>query len=94
MNARSGSLLSDRLVPYLDSLPKQASAFAEQFKGMIDKNPEGLLQSLFSQESIKQIPAFSSHIVPVLKTSLMDSLHSVFSQGWLYRCRIDPHAVC
>lgn len=83
MNARSGSLLTDRLVPYLDSLPKQASAFAAQFKGMIDKNPEGLLQSLFSQESIKQIPAaFSSHIVPVLKTSLMDSLHSVFSQAW------------
>ncbi len=82
MNARSGSLLTDRLVPYLDSLPKQASAFAAQFKGMIDKNPEGLLQSLFSQESIKQIPAaFSSHIVPVLKTSLMDSLHSVFFTG-------------
>ncbi|HEO2443958.1 TPA: hypothetical protein VAP34_002173, partial [Streptococcus agalactiae] len=25
--------------------------------------------------------AFSSHIVPVLKTSLMDSLHSVFFTG-------------
>lgn len=82
MNARSGTLLTDRLVPYLDSLPKQAGAFAAQFKGMIASNPEGLLQSLFSQESIKQIPAaFSSHIVPVLKTSLMDSLHSVFYTG-------------
>ncbi|WP_396021499.1 MDR family MFS transporter [Bacillus sp. YC2] len=82
MNARSGTLLTDRLVPYLDSLPKQASSFAAQFKDMIASNPEGLLQSLFSQESIKQIPAaFSSHIVPVLKTSLMDSLHSVFYTG-------------
>ncbi|MCI3195877.1 MFS transporter [Bacillus sp. HU-1818] len=82
MNARSGTLLTDKLVPYLNSLPAQASSFADQFKGMIDKDPQGLLQSLFSPEAVKQIPAaFSSHIVPILKTSLMDSLHSVFYTG-------------
>ncbi|MCY8515335.1 MDR family MFS transporter [Bacillus atrophaeus] len=82
MNARSGTLLTDKLVPYLNSLPAQASSFADQFKGMIDKDPQGLLQSLFSPEAVKQIPAaFSSHIVPILKTSLMDSLHSVFYAG-------------
>lgn len=82
MNARSGTLLTDKLVPYLNSLPAQASSFADQFKGMIDKDPQGLLQSLFSPEAVKQIPAaFSSHIMPILKTSLMDSLHSVFYAG-------------
>ncbi|NTU27094.1 MFS transporter [Bacillus tequilensis] len=85
MNARSGSLLTDKLVPYLDSLPAQASSFASQLKGMIDTNPQGLLQSLFSPEALKQIPAaFSSHIVPILKTSLMDSLHSVFYTGLIF----------
>lgn len=82
MNARSGTLLTDKLVPYLNSLPEQASSFANQFKGMVDKDPQGLLQSLFSPEAVKQIPAaFSSHIMPILKTSLMDSLHSVFYAG-------------
>ncbi|QIW82269.1 MFS transporter [Bacillus tequilensis] len=85
MNARSGSLLTDKLVPYLDSLPAQASSFASQLKGMIDTNPQGLLQSLFSPEALKQIPAaFSSHILPILKTSLMDSLHSVFYTGLIF----------
>ncbi|KXJ34801.1 MFS transporter [Bacillus spizizenii] len=85
MNARSGSLLTDKLVPYLDSLPAQASSFASQLKGMIDTNPQGLLQSLFSPDAIKQIPAaFSSHIMPILKTSLMDSLHSVFYTGLIF----------
>lgn len=41
MNARSGNLLTDKLVPYLDSLPAQASSFAAQLKGMIDTNPQG-----------------------------------------------------
>ncbi|MEG7282592.1 multidrug efflux MFS transporter MdtP [Bacillus sp. 0909A] len=85
MNARSGSLLTDKLVPYLDSLPAQANAFASQLKGMIDTNPQGLLQSLFSPDAIKQIPAaFSSHVMPILKTSLMDSLHSVFYAGLIF----------
>ncbi|WP_270579247.1 multidrug efflux MFS transporter MdtP [Bacillus subtilis] len=85
MNARSGNLLTDKLVPYLDSLPAQASSFAAQLKGMIDTNPQGLLQSLFSPDAVKQIPAaFSSHIVPILKTSLMDSLHSVFYTGLIF----------
>ncbi|CAF1724278.1 Multidrug resistance protein 3 [Bacillus subtilis] len=85
MNARSGNLLTDKLVPYLDSLPAQASSFAAQLKRMIDTNPQGLLQSLFSPDAVKQIPAaFSSHIVPILKTSLMDSLHSVFYTGLIF----------
>ncbi|TYS08031.1 DHA2 family efflux MFS transporter permease subunit [Bacillus subtilis] len=85
MNARSGNLLTDKLVPYLDSLPAQASSFANQLKSMIDTNPQGLLQSLFSPDALKQIPAaFSSHIMPILKTSLMDSLHSVFYTGLIF----------
>ncbi|MCY8426772.1 multidrug efflux MFS transporter MdtP [Bacillus vallismortis] len=85
MNARSGNLLTDKLVPYLDSLPAQASSFADQLKSMINTNPQGLLQSLFSPDALKQIPAaFSSHIMPILKTSLMDSLHSVFYTGLIF----------
>lgn len=80
MNAKSGTLLTDKLVPYLNSLPAQASAFADGFKKAIDTNPESVLQMLFSPEALKSIPAaLSDSIVPILKTSLMSALHSVFS---------------
>ena len=82
MNSKSGTLLSDKLVPYLDSLPAQAGPLVSKFKDMIDTNPQGTLQLLFSPEALKQIPAAISHdLVPILKHSLMDSLHSVFFVG-------------
>ncbi|MGI8368995.1 MDR family MFS transporter [Priestia megaterium] len=82
MNAKSGTLLTDKLVPYLNILPAQASAFADGFKKAIDTNPESVLQMLFSPQALKSIPAaLSDSIVPILKTSLMSALHSVFFMG-------------
>ncbi|MBO9130834.1 MFS transporter [Bacillus sp. 165] len=82
MNNRSGTLLKDKFVPFLDTLPAEAGSMVSQFKEMIATNPEGLFQILFSPEALKQIPAaLAEQMVPILKTSLMDSLHSVFFVG-------------
>jgi MFS family permease len=79
MNAKSGTLLTNDLVPYLDTFPSQASKLVTKLKEMISTNPQGLLQSLFSPDSVKGMPG---EIVPILKTSLMESLHSVFFVGF------------
>jgi EmrB/QacA subfamily drug resistance transporter len=82
MNSKSGTLLTDKLVPFLNTLPAQAGPMVSKFKDMIATNPEGLFQMLFSPEALKQLPAaLSDKMVPILKTSLMDSLHSVFFVG-------------
>ncbi|MFD3447929.1 MDR family MFS transporter [Microbacteriaceae bacterium 4G12] len=79
MNSKSGTLLTDKLVPFLNTLPAQAGPMVSKFKDMIANNPEGLFQMLFSPEALKQLPAaLSDKMVPILKTSLMDTLHSVF----------------
>lgn len=82
MNSRAGTALNDKLVPFLNTLPAQAGDMVTKFKEMIATNPEGLLQSLFSPEALKQLPsALAEKMVPILKTSLMESLHSVFLVG-------------
>ncbi|MFP3124405.1 MFS transporter [Ectobacillus funiculus] len=82
MNKQAGTALNDKLVPFLNTLPAQASEMVTKFKEMIATNPEGLLQSLFSPEALKQLPAaLAEKMTPILKTSLMDSLHSVFLVG-------------
>ncbi|MEJ9211525.1 MDR family MFS transporter [Bacillus smithii] len=82
MNSTSGTLLTDKLVPFLNTLPAQAGPIVSKFKKMIEDNPEGLLQMLFNPKTLKQMPPeLSNQMVPILKTSLMDSLHSVFFVG-------------
>ncbi|MEH7332016.1 MDR family MFS transporter [Neobacillus drentensis] len=82
MNSKSGTLLTDKLVPFLNTLPAQAGPLVSKLKDMIATNPQGLYQMLFSAETMKKMPAFlTDKMVPILKTSLMDSLHSVFFVG-------------
>ncbi len=82
MNNQAGTALNDKLVPFLNTLPAQASGMVTKFKEMIATNPEGLLQSLFSPEALQQLPAaLAEKMTPILKASLMDSLHSVFLVG-------------
>lgn len=82
MNSKSGTLLTDKLVPFLNTLPAQAGPIVSKFKQMIADNPEGLFQMLFNPKTLKQMPPeLSNQMVPILKTSLMDSLHSVFFVG-------------
>ncbi|WP_028402989.1 MDR family MFS transporter [Ectobacillus panaciterrae] len=85
MNSKSGTFLTDKLVPFLDTLPAEASSMVSKFKDMIATNPEGLFQMLFSPETLKQMPAaLADKMVPILKTALMDSLHSVFFVGLVF----------
>jgi EmrB/QacA subfamily drug resistance transporter len=82
MNSKSETLLTDKLVPFLNTLPAQAGPIVSKFKEMIADNPQGLFQMLFNPKALKQMPpALSDQMVPILKTSLMDSLHSVFFVG-------------
>ncbi|EHL75916.1 MDR family MFS transporter [Bacillus smithii] len=82
MNSTSGTLLTDKLVPFLNTLPAQAGPIVSKFKQTIADNPEGLFQMLFNPKTLKQMPPeLSNQMVPILKTSLMDSLHSVFFVG-------------
>jgi EmrB/QacA subfamily drug resistance transporter len=82
MNSKSGTLLTDNLVPFLNSLPAQAGPLVSKLKDMIATNPQGLYQMLFNADTMKNMPSFlTDKMVPILKTSLMDSLHSVFFVG-------------
>ena len=82
MNSQSGTLLTKKLVPFLNTLPTQAGPIVSKLKEMITDNPEGLFQMLFNPQTLKQMPAaLSNQMVPILKNSLMDSLHNVFFTG-------------
>ncbi|NRD79976.1 MFS transporter [Bacillus sp. BRMEA1] len=85
MNSKSGTLLTDKLVPFLNTLPAQAGPMVSKLKDMIATNPQGLYQMLFSKETMKKMPSFlTDKMVPILKTSLMDSLHNVFFVGLVF----------
>jgi EmrB/QacA subfamily drug resistance transporter len=83
MNSKSGTLLTDKFVPFLNQLPAQAAPLTSKLKHLVDTNPQGVFQMLFNPESLKQIPAaIVDKMVPIIKTTLMDSLHSVFFVGF------------
>ncbi|EMA6343829.1 MDR family MFS transporter [Bacillus cytotoxicus] len=85
MNNTSGTILTEKLVPVLEKFPPQAGQVVTKFKDMIHTDPQGLYSMLFSPEALKQMPeAFSTSIVPILKNSLLDSLHSVFLTGLVF----------
>lgn len=92
MNSKSETLLNDNLVPYLNTLPAQAGPLVAKMKDTITTNPQGMYQMLFNPDVLKQMPAaLADKIVPILKTSLMDTLHNVFFTGLLF---IIVGAVC
>jgi EmrB/QacA subfamily drug resistance transporter len=83
MNSKSGQLLTDKLVPFLNHLPAQAAPMTTKFKDMIATNPQGMFQMLFNPAALKEMPAaLVGKMMPIIKTSLMDSLHSVFFVGF------------
>jgi EmrB/QacA subfamily drug resistance transporter len=82
MNSKSGTLLNDELVPFLNKLPEQAAPLANNFKDMIDTNPQTVFTMLFNEKTKEMIPApILEGMLPIIKTSLMESLHSVFFVG-------------
>ncbi|KIL39871.1 MFS transporter [Gordoniibacillus kamchatkensis] len=85
MNHKSGAILTEQLVPMMKQMPAQAGGMAEQMTSMIHNNPQGLYSMLLSPESLAKMPqALTQQLVPVLKTALVDSLHSVFLFGLLF----------
>jgi hypothetical protein len=79
MNSKSGTLLTAKLIPFLNKLPEQAAPLASEFKKTIETSPQGVFQMLFNEKALKQIPAqILDPMLPIIKTSLMVSLHSVF----------------
>lgn len=85
MNNTSGTVLTEKLVPVLNTFPPQAGGMVTKFKDMIHTDPQGLYSMLFSPEAMKQMPeAFANSIVPVLKDALLNSLHHVFITGLVF----------
>jgi len=85
MNSKSGALLTDELVPFLNKLPEQAAPLADKFKETIATSPQGVFQMLFNEETLKQIPTqILKPMLPIIKTSLMESLHAVFFTALIF----------
>ena len=84
MNNTSGTTLTNKLVPVLDTFPKEAGQMVTKFKDMIHTDPQGLYSMLFSPGIKTNAEAFANSIVPILKNSLVDSLHTVFLTGLVF----------
>jgi EmrB/QacA subfamily drug resistance transporter len=82
MNQKSTTLLTDKLVPALEKLPPEAHQIVTQMESLIHDNPQALYSMLFSPESMNQIPiTVQKWLIPILKSSLVDTLHLVFLVG-------------
>jgi len=79
MNQRSGQYLIDHLYPVLDQLPKDAEPLKNQIISEINNDPQSLFSALLSPEAIGKLPnLMTDKMVPIMKASLVDSLHLVF----------------
>lgn len=55
---------------------------ATRFKEMMDNDPQGLYSMLLNPEILHKMPTIMvQHLVPVLRETLVDSLHQVFLFG-------------
>ncbi|GMA51071.1 MFS transporter [Alicyclobacillus contaminans] len=81
LNNRSSHVLSEKTAPLFQHLPANNPA-TQQLQTMIHGNAQSLYSSLLSPEALAKMPAqFSQQFVPILKSSLVTSLHSVFLWG-------------
>lgn len=82
MNVQSTRFLTDKLVPFLEHLPKGVDPLVNKLEGMIQHDPQGLYSFLLSSEAMQKIPASIQHsLVPILKTTFVSSLQVVFMSG-------------
>jgi EmrB/QacA subfamily drug resistance transporter len=85
MNSRSGTLLTDNLLPKLQQMPKEAGQLVGQITTTVHKDPQMLFSMMLSPEALAKIPdAIKTQLLPVMKSALVDSLHSVFLIGLLF----------
>ncbi|GGE67736.1 MDR family MFS transporter [Priestia taiwanensis] len=79
MNARSTNLLTDKLVPFLNTMPKEMNT---QMSEMIHTNPQGLYSMLLNPDLLSTMPpSVIEHVVPIVKDAMVGSIHSVFLVG-------------
>lgn len=84
MNHTSSGELGNKLTPIINDIASNdtTTAFKEKTLSLIQTDPQALYNSLLNKEALKQIPAAAvDKMVPVLKSTLVDSLHSVFLYG-------------
>ncbi|SEM65180.1 drug resistance transporter, EmrB/QacA subfamily [Paenibacillus sp. OV219] len=79
MNHVSGSELDTKLTPIITKMPDQMADFKTKILDLIHTDPHGLYNTLLNPDALKQLPKEAIEtMVPVLKSTLVDSLHSVF----------------
>lgn len=84
MNHQSSKLLSRDLVPVLGNLPDPTGMIA-QMTSKIDSDPQSLYSMLLSPEMQAQLPkSFVDLVSPILKHSMIVSLHDVFWIGFAF----------
>jgi MFS family permease len=84
MNYESTRFLTEKLVPFLEQLPKGASQLVTKTEYMIVHDPQRLYSFLLSPEAIQKIPvSVQQSMIPILKTTFVESLHYVFLTGLL-----------
>ncbi|MCU6796706.1 MFS transporter [Paenibacillus sp. WQ 127069] len=85
MNHHSSNLLTVNLVPVLKQIPQQGSTLISDMIAKISSDPQSLYSVLLNPEALSQMPqALTAQIVPILKTALVDSLHTVFMFGLVF----------
>jgi hypothetical protein len=82
MNHKSSTELNLKLTPILSGMGDQLAGIRDKAIAMIQTDPQGLYSMIFNPETVKLIPQKAlADMVPVLKQTLVDSLHSVFQYG-------------
>lgn len=85
MNHRSGTLLTENLLPKLQQMPKEAGQLVGQITATVEKDPQTLFSVMLSPEALAKFPAaIKTELLPIMKSALIDSLHSVFLIGLLF----------
>lgn len=85
MNMQSSSHLKETLVPLLGQLPEEAKQFAEQTSATVASNPQAIYSTLLDPKVLSQFPKeLTDQMVPVVKSTLIDSLHTVFWVGLVF----------
>lgn len=85
MNYKSSTILTENLLPMIKQMPEQANGLVSDITSMIHSNPQGLYSMLLNPETLAAMPkALTQQIIPILKTAMVDSLHSVFFYGLIF----------
>jgi MFS family permease len=84
MNHQSSKLLTHDLEPVLSKMPDQSGMVADM-TAKIHSDPQSLYSMLLSPEVLAKLPKeFIDAVSPILKSSMVTALHSVFWLGFAF----------